>query len=374
MEQASDDGPRARWHRAGVARRSPITRSQTVAAALRYFRFTGGSTEEILARYALPKGADSDPQVTLTLSAMHALQEELATAARDPLFGLHLAEDMGKRSYDFYPLLEYLGRSAPTVRHNLDATIRFGPLGNEVMVLRLSEHDEAAIYEMLIPGEPACLGRHLNECLLRLCLDRMSRHVGPPFEVESVWLAHDAHEAKDAVERAFGAPHLEFGRSTNGFSFARELLDLPIPTADPRLFALLTAHGELLLAQRTAKSRFLGQVRQTIADHFDERLPTIESTAANMMMSPRSLQRRLGEEDTTFFAMLDSVREELARSMLQDPRQQVSDVADALHYSDTSAFVRAFRRWTGTTPGVFQRNRVPAATTYSRASRERTCS
>jgi AraC-like DNA-binding protein len=266
---------------------------------------------------------------------------------------------MTKRAYDFYPLLEYLGRSAPTVRHHLEAVMRYGVLGNEVMVLRLEEDGDEASFESLVAGEPLCLGRQINECLQRITIKNLARYTGAPFPVNRMWLAHDAPEDAEAVKQALDATHLEFGRGKNGFSFARALLDRPMAAADPRLFGLLSAHGDLLLAQRKAKSRFLGQLRQTIADHFEERLPTIESTAAILRMSPRSLQRRLGDEGTTYFAMLDSVREELARAMLQDPRQQVSDVADALHYSDTSAFVRAFRRWAGMTPGMFQRNRLP---------------
>ncbi len=334
-------------------KRSPITRSQTVAAALQYFRSLGGDPRELLERHGLPEVFDA--QLPITLATMHALIDALADACGDPFFGLHLAEDMTTRDYNFYPLLEYLGRSAPTIRSYLDAVIRYGALGNEVMVLRLSEHGDEASYESLVAGDPLCLGRHINECLHLVMVRNVARYLAAPFPLRRVWFAHDAPDVAEEVRRIIAAPHLEFGRGTNGFSFDRALLDRSMAAADPRLFGLLCAHGDQLLSLRKAKTRFLAQVRQTISDQFEERLPTIESTALIMRISARSLQRRLADEQTTFVSLLDSVREELARTRLQDPREQVSAVADALHYSDTSAFVRAFRRWTGTTPGTFRR-------------------
>ena len=66
-------------------------------------------------------------------------------------------------------------------------------------------------------------------------------------------------------------------------------------------------------------------------------------------MSPRTLQRRLGAEGTTFDVLLDGVRSSRALALI-DTGAALSEVAFALGYSEPSAFHRAFRRWTSTTP------------------------
>lgn len=72
-------------------------------------------------------------------------------------------------------------------------------------------------------------------------------------------------------------------------------------------------------------------------------------------MSPRTLQRRLADEQATFADLLESVREELARIYVGEGRP-LGEVAFRLGYAETSAFLRAFKRWTGTTPTAFRRS------------------
>ena len=71
-------------------------------------------------------------------------------------------------------------------------------------------------------------------------------------------------------------------------------------------------------------------------------------------MSERTLQRRLKDEGVTFAALVDEVRPDLARMYLADPKLAIFEVAFLLGYSEPSAFNRAFRRWTGTSPSDFR--------------------
>ena len=71
-------------------------------------------------------------------------------------------------------------------------------------------------------------------------------------------------------------------------------------------------------------------------------------------MSTRTLQRRLASEGTSFRALVDQERVGAARAFLALPDLGADEIADRLGYSEASAFVRAFRRWTGTTPGEYR--------------------
>lgn len=82
--------------------------------------------------------------------------------------------------------------------------------------------------------------------------------------------------------------------------------------------------------------------------------PTQDRLAEMFDMSPRTLQRKLGEDGTTFSEAMDHWRLKQSLLFLQDPQMQVVEIAARLHYSTSSHFSRSFRRWTGVTPGHYR--------------------
>jgi len=80
-----------------------------------------------------------------------------------------------------------------------------------------------------------------------------------------------------------------------------------------------------------------------------------EDTARMLSMHRRTLNRRLKAQGTTFQSVLDRVRLEAARQLLEGTRLPLDDIAASLGYASVSPFMRSFRRWTGTTPGQWRR-------------------
>lgn len=79
------------------------------------------------------------------------------------------------------------------------------------------------------------------------------------------------------------------------------------------------------------------------------------TVAAELKLSERSLRRRLTEEGTSFRDLLQDARKERAQTILSKPGMSLSVAAEQLGYSDTAAFSRAFKEWTGMSPGRFLR-------------------
>jgi AraC-like DNA-binding protein len=84
--------------------------------------------------------------------------------------------------------------------------------------------------------------------------------------------------------------------------------------------------------------------------------PRLDWAARKMDLSGRSLQRHLSIHNTTFEAVLDRVLIRHATTLLEQREMQTTQIALQLGYADPSHFVRAFRRWTGQTPGEFRRS------------------
>ena len=85
--------------------------------------------------------------------------------------------------------------------------------------------------------------------------------------------------------------------------------------------------------------------------------PDIESTAATMRTSVRTLQRRLHATGLTYAGLVQQVRHAAARRMLEDARRRIGEISRTLGYSDQAHFTRAFHRWTGVSPRDFRRGR-----------------
>ncbi|MBO0751776.1 MAG: helix-turn-helix transcriptional regulator, partial [Bradyrhizobiaceae bacterium] len=84
--------------------------------------------------------------------------------------------------------------------------------------------------------------------------------------------------------------------------------------------------------------------------------PRLDWMARKLDLSGRSLQRHLNLHNTTFEAVMDRVLTRHATTLLEQGEMQTTEVALRLGYADPSHFVRAFRRWTGQSPGEFRRS------------------
>ena len=98
---------------------------------------------------------------------------------------------------------------------------------------------------------------------------------------------------------------------------------------------------------------------------------TEERLAHLFAMHRRTVNRRLQAQGTTFRKLVDEVRYDVARHLLESSELPVIDIAGMLNYADASAFTRAFRRWSGTTPAQWRAGRGSAATPVERAPRPR---
>jgi AraC-like DNA-binding protein len=84
-------------------------------------------------------------------------------------------------------------------------------------------------------------------------------------------------------------------------------------------------------------------------------LPTLSSTARAVGIPERTLQRRLAVEGARHSGLLDDVRRELGLKHLGNAGISITEIAYLLHFTDPTAFHRAFKRWTGESPLQYRR-------------------
>ena len=151
-----------------------------------------------------------------------------------------------------------------------------------------------------------------------------------------------------------GSPRSRALGSRRGWSSRRR-------ASDPALAACFDRHIQKLLGREpAAPERVARRVRAFLLEEVQRGAPTLQTAAAHLRTSPRTLKRRLQEEGTTFQDLLDSVRCDLAKRYLEEPRLALGEVSFLLGFSEPSAFHRAFKRWTGKTPLAYRQGPTAA--------------
>ncbi|TDZ80839.1 AraC family transcriptional regulator [Mycobacteroides salmoniphilum] len=138
---------------------------------------------------------------------------------------------------------------------------------------------------------------------------------------------------------------VEFESPRNALVFPTQLLAAPLPTADPHTAALCVRQCEELLEHRRSRDGIAGVVRNQLL-RVPGQVPTMGQIAASMHIAERTLHRRLAREGTSYRALLDEVRETLAKELLANGLT-VKEVSDRLGYSEPAAFTHAYTRWHG---------------------------
>ncbi|NBA97608.1 helix-turn-helix domain-containing protein [Pseudomonas sp. R5(2019)] len=119
---------------------------------------------------------------------------------------------------------------------------------------------------------------------------------------------------------------------------------LPFLQAAPRYW-LFTTLKERLVAQ---------QVRQYLLANLKQD-DSIQDAANALLLSTRTLTRRLKEEGTSYQLVKDALRRDIAVQQLIHTDLSITHIAAGLGFDSTAVFHRAFRGWTGSTPGAYRR-------------------
>lgn len=160
---------------------------------------------------------------------------------------------------------------------------------------------------------------------------------------------------QSAFETFFGCK-VQFGDTHTRVRFPVAYLAMAMPHSDPGLRSLLDRQAQALLLALPDSDAFDRALQQTMLRLLPDASATLPRVAQALHVSVRTLQRRLDARGLSWQQLLDRTREQLAKQYLADRALTLSDIALLLGFSEQSAFTRAFRRWSGTTPAQTRRN------------------
>jgi AraC-like DNA-binding protein len=312
--------------------------------------------------------ADADlegPDARITHAQWTALWRRAVDLTRDPSLPLRAARRNGTGYLD---VVGYLARSQLTVRAAHAVAARFLPLLHEGLRADLIEHEieKAGDAVCRLDFAPA-LERppEIVEFMLGWWVEFGRRLLGPDAQLTEVRFRHGAARDLRAHRRTFGCT-LVFDAPHDEVVFPVRVLGTELPSADQGLDRVLRGEAQRLLDAHAPAASLADEVARLVRSALAQGGATMPAIAGRLGLRERTLRRRLREEETTYERVVDTIRRELALEHVAHVARagadrSMADIAFRLGYSDETAFYRAFRRWTGTTPSALASPRARKA-------------
>ena len=306
----------------------------------------GGNPSPLLRRAGVSPAALNRLTAFISFETLTNLLERSRTELRCPDFGFRLAE---RQDIGTLGTLAVAMRYSATVGEALQCASKYFEVHNAAVAFTLStEHqDGQAWLEFRLRPQHHLAWAQTAEHGIGLCWRILTLLSEGRCHLQHVWFPHAAVTTEATYRARFRAP-LTFRADHAVLAVAKSDLDLPISENIQDLHDAATRYLDNRLSR--GRAALTVQVRQAVEALLDTGTCTNGEVARALYMHPRTLQRRLRAEGTTFETIKDATRRDLAEKYLSQPDLPLSQITALLGYSEQSALGRSCRRWFNTTP------------------------
>ena len=291
----------------------------------------------------------ADPDNLITYAARDRLFRQCVSRTGCQYFGLLVGQRMNLKALGLVGLLM---RTSPNAGRALVSIVNLLHLHSQgaVMALRVDEDVAMLTYDAFEPGLEAT--DQTGAGAVAMMLNVMRTLCGPDFRPIEASFGHRRPADIEPFRKFFKVP-LYFDAEHYALVFSRDWLDVRPPGADDELQQLLQKQVDVLESRYSLA--FPDQVRQVLRSALITGYFSESEIAALFSMHSHTFRRRLDASATSFHELVDECRFEMAREMLLNTSLSVSEISASMGYSRASSFIRAFRRWSGLTPGEWRK-------------------
>jgi AraC-like DNA-binding protein len=310
----------------------------------------GPQATVLLERAGVPRDMQPDAMISWEMGVQ--LLEDLARVGGRDDFAIQFAKQV---PWADLGVLGYVVLNAPTLGAAFAHMRRYFVIQQRAGVFSLDVEGGSACLAYTLRRSPHELPRQHALAILTMLVRVVREGTGDASWAPSeITLPHRPPTGASDALAFFGAP-IRYGAEAAALGFPADMMRRPMVTADPGLFPILVRHADEVLATLpAADDTTLDQIRRLVSSLLGNGTISIDAVAARMGTSARTIQRQLQLHGASFKQLVDDVRLGMARRHLADPSVNLTDAAFLLGYSDLSAFSRAFRRWTGSSPQEYR--------------------
>ncbi|MGI9287276.1 MAG: AraC family transcriptional regulator ligand-binding domain-containing protein, partial [Pseudomonadales bacterium] len=259
--------------------------------------------------------------------------------------------------HNTFKLATYSAINADSIGQALGLLTEFGNIFDNGLSFSLRQHEDQTIYQLTRrPGSGIknnyAIEHHLITIHRTLCWMANMRIPLP-------WVDLDypaPHYQSEYRYLFYGSP-VRFGQPNSALYFDQQIMNLPNVRSFEQLKTFLSKSPLTLLSQTTAPRELSTQVRIWLQRQLQKHhiVPDIDSAASHFDLHPQSMRRMLKKEETSYQDIKMETRRDLAIYLINMRNLRVETIAYQLDFSEPSAFIRAFKGWTGLTPLAYRK-------------------
>lgn len=311
----------------------------------------GQDVDQILRNCGISPNGLKHPGFRISFTQMARLSPELASTLEDECYGL-LSQPQRPGTYR---MLCNTVVNGETIGESLDLYIDFlnvigSPLRPRIVK---SEQQWSVVLHREAEVKSVFAIEHFALVLHRtLCWLAISRI---PLARVCVNYPRPIHHGE--YRYVFFDAQVDYGQPDCEFSYASSYLAQPNLRSKDDLEPFLNQTSATLLSQTQVDENFSKRVRHWIEKRlrYHKQAPTFEATAEHLGMHQQTLRRLLAKEGCSYQDLKMETRRDLAINLLTHKRHSVEEIAELLDFSESRAFIRAFKSWTGLTPLAYKK-------------------
>jgi AraC-like DNA-binding protein len=326
----------------------PLTRASTLQGYANWFASIGAPVETALRRARLPVSFRERPHAWVSYRQVRAFVGDMALREGICDRGMPIVE----MSQVFNQGLIAPVLAMPDLHSAIHKLINVCKIQNTGVQFWLEQAGDTARICLQLPLPTTFPGHTISELrTLHLIFQLLRIFAGPVFKPSRVLLTTTRRGLTFDSSDVFRDLPTYTDQGLSALEFPRELLSAKAAsTGAPHNASLLQTPATEPFEPHSATD-FLTKL---LEPYLAEGYPDIQLAVSLMGCSVRTLQRRLDQEGQTYSRVVDGIRQNAAISMLKAGGADLGQMASILGYSEQSAFTRAFRRWTGVTPGRYR--------------------
>jgi len=291
----------------------------------------------------------ANPRGRISVQRMGHLWHHCVAVTGDDAFGVQVGQQVHPATFDAlgYMMMacrnlhEALAKLSQLSEFFSDSiTLQLEQSGNETRLCIRSEYRQQITHEAVDAGIAGMLA-HAQHYVS-----------GNRQALKGIHLQRPAPQNRQAFEQFFG-PGLRFSCADDCILFDSTQLAAPLPAANDTLIQI-NEQAVLDYLASAPQSNLATRIRQQIIALLPEGSASETDISATVGLSPRTLQRKLQEQGTSYQQLLTDARQELAQHYLADPGMNITQVAYQLGFTDPSNFSRAFKQWFGMSPSQYR--------------------
>ena len=328
-------------------------RDTTIAAVFVEMMIEGASKQlpnldTILLRHGISRLSLGSPDYRVPLESFAKVSVQLMQELEDEFLGL-----TGKpQPLGSFNMMSRACITAGTIKRSLQRCANFWNLFNNTFEHKVLVSGGRIYYELEARSDAEVLNNYAVESLLST-VHRFHCWLGGQFiPLHSVSLNHPEPDYSDSYRALFYAAPLRYERANPGLEIDAQYANMDIVQTSDALDRYLEGQNLSLLNQPRQYRAISDQVRRWLEKNMraGNHAATLSEAANQFKMSQQVLHRRLQAENSSFKELKMQTRRDVAINLLFNQKHKVEEIATMVGFSEPSAFIRAFKSWTGATP------------------------